>query len=64
VRLVTTWMAVFSGSGLGAMPTMIESPANNTLERTRGRRGRFVLAMDGVLAEAESRRWWAAQLGR
>jgi len=37
---------------------------NNTLERTRGRRGRFVLAMEGVLAEAESRRWCAAQLDR
>jgi hypothetical protein len=38
--------------------------ANNTLERTGGQWGRFVLAMDGVLAEAERRWWWAAQLGR
>ena len=38
--------------------------SNNTLERTGKRRGRFVLAMDCVLAEAEYRRWWAAQLGR
>ena len=37
---------------------------NNTLERTVNRRGRFVLAMDGVLGEAQGRRWLAAQLGR
>jgi hypothetical protein len=38
--------------------------SNNTLERTGGHRGRFVLAMDCVLAEAEWRQWLAAQLGR
>jgi hypothetical protein len=37
---------------------------NNTLERTGGHRGRFVLAIDCVLAEAEWQRWPAAQLGR
>ena len=37
---------------------------NNTLERTDGHRGRFALAIDCVLAEAETRRWLAAQLGR
>ena len=38
--------------------------SNNTLERTVEHRGRFVLAMDCVLAEAQWRRWLAAQLGR
>ena len=38
--------------------------SNNTLERTVNQCGRFVLAMDCVLAEAETRRWGAAQLGR
>jgi hypothetical protein len=37
---------------------------NNTLERTANDRGRIVLAMDCVLAEAQLRRWLAAQLGR
>jgi hypothetical protein len=38
--------------------------ANNTFERTVNRRGRIVLAMDCVLADAQWRRWSAAQLGR
>ena len=38
--------------------------SNNTLERTVNRRGRLVLAMDGVLGEAQRRRGLAAQLGR
>ena len=38
--------------------------ANNTLERTVMHRGRIVLAMDCVLADAQWRRWSAAQLGR
>jgi hypothetical protein len=38
--------------------------ANNTLERTVKDRGRIVLAMDYVLANAQLRRWSAAQLGR
>jgi hypothetical protein len=37
---------------------------NYTLERTGGHRGRFVLAMDYVLAEAEWLLWSAAHLGR
>jgi len=37
---------------------------NNTLERTVNHRGRIVLAMDRVLADAQRRRWPAAQLGR
>jgi hypothetical protein len=37
---------------------------NNTLERTVNRRGRIVLAMDPVLADAQRQRWSAAQLGR
>jgi len=37
---------------------------NNTLERTVNYRGRIVLAMDCVLADAQWRRWPAAQLGR
>ena len=39
-------------------------PANNTLERTVNHRGRIVLAMDCVLADAQWRRWPAAHLGR
>jgi hypothetical protein len=38
--------------------------ANNTLERTVILRGRIVLAMDGVLGDAQKRWWPAAQLGR
>jgi len=38
--------------------------SNNTLERTVNQRGRFVLAMDCVLADAQWRSWPAAQLGR
>jgi len=38
--------------------------SNNTLERTVIHRGRFVLAKDCVLGEAQWRRWPAAQLGR
>ena len=38
--------------------------SNNTLERTVEHRGRFVLAMDCVLAEAQLGRWLAAQLAR
>ena len=38
--------------------------ANHTLERTVSHRGRFVLAMDRVLVEAQGRSWLAAQLGR
>jgi hypothetical protein len=38
--------------------------SNNTLERTVIHRGRPVLAMDCVLARAQSRSWSAAQLGR
>jgi len=37
---------------------------NNALERTVRHRGRFVLAMDCVLAEAEEALCLAAQLGR
>ena len=37
---------------------------NNTLERTVDRRGRTVLAMDCVLADAQWLSWSAAQLGR
>ena len=38
--------------------------SNNALERTVNPRGRIVLAIDCVLADAH-RRWWpAAQLGR
>jgi hypothetical protein len=37
---------------------------NNTLERTVMHRGRIVLAMDCVLADAQWRSWPAAQLGR
>jgi hypothetical protein len=37
---------------------------NNTLERTVAQRGRIVLAMDGVLGDAQWRRWPAAQLDR
>ena len=38
--------------------------ANNTLERTVVHRGRIVLAMDCVLADAQWQRWSAAQLDR
>ena len=38
--------------------------SNNTLERTVENRGRIVLAMDFVLADAQWRPWLAAQLGR
>jgi hypothetical protein len=38
--------------------------SNNTLERTVNHRGRIVLAMDCVLADAQWRLWLAAQLGR
>ena len=38
--------------------------SNNTLERTVNHGGRIVLAMDRVLADAQWRRWSAAQLGR
>ena len=38
--------------------------SNNTLERTVKHRGRIVLAMDCVLADAQWRWWSAAQLGR
>jgi hypothetical protein len=38
--------------------------SNNTLERTVNQRGRIVLAMDCVLADAQWRWWPAAQLGR
>jgi hypothetical protein len=38
--------------------------SNNTLERTVNHRGRIVLAMDWVLADAQWRHWPAAQLGR
>jgi hypothetical protein len=37
---------------------------NNTLELTVNYRGRIVLAMDCVLADAQWRWWPAAQLGR
>lgn len=37
---------------------------NHALERTRSHCGRAVLAMDGVLASAESGSCQAAQLGR
>ena len=37
---------------------------NNTFERTVKYRGRIVLAMDCVLADAQFGRWPAAQLGR
>lgn len=39
-------------------------PANNTLERAVSHRGCIVLARDCVLADAQWRRWPAAQLGR
>ena len=38
--------------------------ANKALERTMNQKGRFVLAMDCVLAEAQCGRQLAAQLGR
>ena len=38
--------------------------ANNTLERSRGQRGRAALAIDGVLAGAEHAPCLAAQLSR
>jgi hypothetical protein len=38
--------------------------ANNTLERTMVHRGRIVLAMDCMLADAQWRLRSAAQLGR
>jgi hypothetical protein len=38
--------------------------ANNTLERTVVHLGRFVLAINCVLAEGELLRWPAAQLSR
>jgi hypothetical protein len=38
--------------------------SNNTLELTVFHRGRIVLAMDCVLADAQWRLWPAAQLGR
>ena len=37
---------------------------NNMLERTVDHRGRIVLAMDCVLADAQWQRWPAAQLVR
>lgn len=39
-------------------------PHNNTLERTVNHRGRIVLAMDCMLADAQWRLRPAAQLGR
>jgi hypothetical protein len=56
--------AAFSGFGLGRTPNMIGSLANKSLERTVNHRGRIVLAIDCVLADAQCRWWWAAQLGR
>ena len=44
--------------------TNVPMKSNNTLERTGEHCGRFVLAIDCVLAEAEKRPWRAAQLGR
>ena len=38
--------------------------SNNALERTVKYRGRIVLAIDCVLADAQLRWWPAAQLGR
>lgn len=38
--------------------------ANNTLKRTVKHRGRIVLAMDWVFANAQWRQWPAAQFGR
>jgi hypothetical protein len=38
--------------------------SNNTLERTVNHRGRIVLTMDCVLADAQCWSWPAAQLGR
>jgi hypothetical protein len=38
--------------------------SNYSLERTASHRGRIVLAMDCVLADAQWRLWPAAQLGR
>jgi hypothetical protein len=38
--------------------------ANNTLERAVKYRGRIVLAIDCVLADAQLRWWSTAQLGR
>jgi hypothetical protein len=38
--------------------------SNKSLERTVRHRGRIVLAIDCVLAEAQWRLWPAAQLGR
>jgi hypothetical protein len=38
--------------------------SNNALERTVNHRGRIVLAMDCVLADAQWRSWSAAQLDR
>ena len=56
------------GRRLLALPqrqvVVVTVTSNNTLERTVNRWGRFVLAMDGVLGEAQWRRWLAAQLGR
>jgi hypothetical protein len=63
-RWVTKSRAASSGFGLGVMPNMIESLANNTLEQTVKRGGRVVLAMDWVLADAPWLRCLAAQLGR
>ena len=40
------------------------TPSNNALELTGDRRGRAVLAMNGVLGGAESALCLAAQLGR
>ena len=37
---------------------------SNALERTGEYRGRTVLAMDCVLADAQLQQWSAAQLGR
>ncbi len=37
---------------------------NNALERTVNHRGRIVLAIDCVLADAQLGRWRAAQVGR
>jgi len=47
-----------------AVQNQMRQPSNYTLERTGGHRGRFVLAMDCVLAEAERALCLAAQLGR
>jgi len=43
---------------------VVSMRSNNTLERTVNHRGRIVLAMDCVLADAQCRSCSAAQLGR